>query len=112
MLGPPDYLAQRRIVLQPRSNTVEQKGERLSCVRELRALFFEKDKSTADTTAAAKDNESPDSEKPVTNFAGSNNNFDGGFTFTAEPRDDSTPAPRAQRYWSTVVRRNHSSTRN
>ena len=40
-------------------------------------------KSTADTTAAAKDNESPDSEKPVINFAGSNNDFDGGFTFTA-----------------------------
>ena len=34
-------------------------------------------KSTADTTAVAKDNESPDSEKPVINFAGSNNDFDG-----------------------------------
>ena len=29
-----------------------------------------------------------------------------------QPRDDSPSAPRAQRYWSTVVRRNHSSTTN
>ena len=29
-------------VLQPRSNTAEQDGERLSCVRELRALLFGK----------------------------------------------------------------------
>ena len=70
-------------------------------------------KSTADTTAAAKDNESPHNEKPVINFAGSNNNFDGGFIFTATAtRRDSPPAPRARPYWSTVVRRNHSSTTN
>ena len=67
-------------------------------------------KSTADTTAAVKDNESPDSEKPVMNFAGSNNDFDGGFMFTAAAPRRFTPAPRARRYWSTVVRRNHSST--
>ena len=40
-------------------------------------------KSTADTTAAAQDNESPDSEKSVINFAGSNNDFDDSFMSTA-----------------------------
>ena len=95
MLGPPDYLAQRRIVLQPRSNTVEQEGERLSCVRELRALLFEKQQvHTADTTAAAKDNESPDSEKSVINFAGSSNDFDGGFMFTATATRRFTPSTK------------------
>ena len=69
-------------------------------------------KSIADTTAAAKDNELPDSEKPVINFAGSNNDFDSGFTFTVAATRRFTLAPRAQRYWSTVVRRNHSSTTN
>ena len=42
VLGPPDYLAQRRRVLQPMSNTAEQEGERLPCVRELGALLFGK----------------------------------------------------------------------
>ena len=51
----------------------------------------ENNKSTADTTAAAKDNESPDSEKLVINFAGSNNDFDGGFTFTAAATRRFTP---------------------
>ena len=44
---------------------------------------LENNKTTADTTAAAKDNESSDNEKPVINFAGSNNDFDGGFMFPA-----------------------------
>ena len=69
-------------------------------------------KSTADTTAAAKDNEPPHSEKPVINFAGSNNDFAAASCSQQQPQDDSPPAPRAQRYWSTVVRRNPSSTTN
>ena len=66
------------------------------------------------STAAAKDKESPDSEKPVINFAGSNNDFDGGFMFTAAATRRSTPSTKGvQRYClSTVVRRNHSSTTN
>ena len=51
-------------------------------------------KSTADTTAAAKDNESSDSAKPVINFAGSNNNFDGGFMFTAAATRRVTPSTK------------------
>ena len=61
-------------------------------------------KSTADTTAAAKDNESPDSEKPVINFAGSKkpvinfagskNDFDGGFMFTAAATRRFTPSTK------------------
>ena len=51
-------------------------------------------KSTADTTAAAKDNESSDSEKPVINLAGSNNNFDGGFMFTAAATRRVTPSTK------------------
>ena len=50
--------------------------------------------STSDTTAAAKDNESPDSEKPVNNFAGSNNDFDGGFMFTAAATRRFTPSTK------------------
>ena len=49
---------------------------------------------TADTTAAAEGNESPDSEKPVINFAGSNNDFDGGFVFTAAATKRCTPSTR------------------
>ena len=45
-------------------------------------------KSTADTTAAAKDNESPDSEKPVMNF-------DGGFMFTAAATRRFTPSTKS-----------------
>ena len=51
-------------------------------------------KSTADTTAAAKDNESSDSEKPVISFAGSNNDFDGGFMFTAAVTRRFTPSTK------------------
>ena len=51
-------------------------------------------KSTTYTTAAAKDNESPDSEKPVINFAGSNNDFDGGFMFTAAATRRFTPSTK------------------
>ena len=51
-------------------------------------------KSIVDTTAAAKDNESPDSEKPVINFAGSNNDFDGGFMFTAAATRRFTPSTK------------------
>ena len=51
-------------------------------------------KSSADTTAAVKDNESPDSEKPVINFAGSNNDFDGGFMFTAAATRRFTPSTK------------------
>ena len=70
-------------------------------------------KYTADTTAAAQDNELPDSENPMINFAGSNNDTSTTASCSQQqPRDDSSPAPRAQRYWSTVVRRNHSSTTN
>ena len=43
-------------------------------------------KSTADTTAAAKDDESPDNEKSVINCAGSNNNFDGSCHDTIRPQ--------------------------
>ena len=97
VLGPPDYLAQRGRMLQSRSNTAEQEGERLSCVRELRALLFGNNKSTADTTAAAKNNESPDSEKPVINFAGSNNDFGGGFMFTAAATIRFNPSTKGAR---------------
>ena len=51
-------------------------------------------KSTADTTAAAKGNESSDSEKPVINFAGSNNDFDGGFMLTAAATRRFTPSTK------------------
>ena len=51
-------------------------------------------KSTADTTVAAKDNESPDREKLVINFAGSNNDFDGGFMFTAAATRRFTPSTK------------------
>ena len=51
-------------------------------------------KPTADTTAAAKDKESPDSEKPVINFTGSNNDFDGGFMFIAAATRRFTPSTK------------------
>ena len=51
-------------------------------------------KSTADTTAAVKNNKSPDSEKSVINFAGSNNDFDGGFMFTAAATRRFTPSTK------------------
>ena len=59
----------------------------------------ENNKSTADKTAATKDNESPDSDKHVINFAGSNfassnNDFDGGFTFTAAATRLFTPSTK------------------
>ena len=50
-------------------------------------------KSTADTTAVAKDNESPDSEKPI-NFAGNNNDFGRGFMFTAAATRRFTPSTK------------------
>ena len=51
-------------------------------------------KSTADTTAAAKDNETPDSGKPVINFAGRSNDFDGSFMVTAEARRRFPPSTK------------------
>ena len=51
-------------------------------------------KSTADTTAAAKDNEPSDSKTPEINFAGSNNDFDGGFMFTAAATRRFTPSTK------------------
>ena len=51
-------------------------------------------KSTAGTTAAAKDNESPDSKKPVINFDSSNTDFDGGFMFTAAATTRFTPSTK------------------
>ena len=51
-------------------------------------------KSTVDTTAAARDNEWPDSEKPVINFAGSNDDFDGGLMFTAAATRRFTPSTK------------------
>ena len=51
-------------------------------------------KFTTDTTATAKDNESPDSEKPVINFAGSNNDFDVGFMFTSAATRRFTPSTK------------------
>ena len=56
--------------------------------------FSGKNKSTADKTAAAKDKASPDIEKPVINFAGSNNDFDGGFMFTAAATRRFTPSTK------------------
>ena len=54
-------------------------------------------KSTADTTAAAKDNELPDSENTVINFTGSSNDFDGGFMFTAAATRLFTPSTNGAR---------------
>ena len=66
-------------------------------------------RSTADTTTAAKDNESPDSKKPVT---AATTTSPAASCSQQQPRDDSPPPRRAQRCWSTVVCRNHSSTTN
>ena len=94
MLGPPDYLAQRRRVLQTRSNTVKQEGERLSCVREIRALLFGKQQAHRQHDSRRQDNEPTDSEKPFIDFAGSNNDFDGGFMFTAAATRRFTPSTK------------------
>ena len=51
-------------------------------------------KPTVDTTAAAKHNEPTDSEKPFIDFAGSNNDFDGGFMFTAAATKRFTPSTK------------------
>ena len=51
-------------------------------------------KPTVDTTAAAKHNEPTDSEKPFIDFAGSNNDFDGGFMFTAAATRRFTPSTK------------------
>ena len=56
------------------------------------AHCFLGNKSTADTTASAKNNESPDGEKLVITFGGRNNDFDGGFMFTAAAMRRFTPS--------------------
>ena len=95
MLGPPDYLAQRRRLLQPRSNTAEQEGERLSCMCELRALLFEKQQVHRRHDSRRQGQRITDSEKPAINFAGSNNDFDGNFTFPAAATRRFTPNTKA-----------------
>ena len=81
-------------MLQPRSNTTNKNASASLACASCAHCSLGNNKPTSDTTAAAKDNESPDSEKPVINFASSNNDFDGGFMFTAVATRRFTPSTK------------------
>ena len=97
MLGPPDYLAHthsdEECYSQGATRPNKKSSVSLACAS-CAHCSSGNNKSTADTTAAAKDNELPDSEKPVINFAGSSNDFNGGFTFTAAATGRFTPSTK------------------
>ena len=67
--------------------------------------------TSTDSKEPTVDNTEPShSDKPVINFAGSSDDFDGGFMYAAGCRDASPLVPRVQLYWLIAARRNPSST--
>ena len=94
MLGPPDYLAQQRRVLHPRSNLAEQEGERLSCVHELCTLLFGKQHVHRRHDSRRQGQRITKQQEARHQLSRQNNDFDGGFMFTAAATRQLTPSTK------------------